>query len=138
MEIYALALSFPAALVASVPYCLLLTYIVAKWNAVRLWLFVASTAVLCLFAAEIILLATLGAVQSYSLLGPGFYDVHLVLFVLGIPALANFLLLGRFMGFLGKWYVAAPLCAICAVPLAILQYAVTEDLFAIYGMGGPF
>jgi hypothetical protein len=135
MELSGIVLSIPVALVASMVYSLFLARFVLERERPSRWLRLTSFLVLALFAAEIALLATLGSVRSRSLLGPGFYAVHLVLFFLGTPALANLLVLRPRRGFFAKWYVewyvAGALCTLFAFLLVLLQYAVSESLYGI-------
>lgn len=95
----------------------------------------ASFVVLVVFVVEIALLATVGAVRSRAAIGPLFYSAHLMVFFLGVPALANVLVLRRNVK---RWYVAVPLCTLFALVLVLMQYGVSEALFGIDGDGGPF
>jgi hypothetical protein len=90
------------------------------------------------FVGEVLLLATLGAVGSRAFVGPAFYVVHVVFFLLGTPALANVLLLRSPEPLLRRWYVAGILCTAFAVCLVLLQYGVSEALYGIDGTNGPF
>ena len=84
-----------------------------------------------------VLLATIGAVRSRGAIGPAFYAVHIALFFLGTPALANALVL-RKRGGMRRWYWAVPACTLFAFALVLLQYGVSEALYGIDGMDGPF
>jgi hypothetical protein len=99
MELFGIVLSIPVAFVASMLYCLLLAKVVSKSALLSRWLRIASLALLSLFAVEILLLITIGAVRARGLLGPGFYVAHLVFFFICTPALANVLVLQRKHGF---------------------------------------
>ena len=90
------------------------------------------------FSAEVLLLATLGAVGSRTFVGPAFYVAHVVFFFLGTPALANVLLLRTPAPFVQRWYVAGILCTVFAFCLVLLQYGVSEALYGIDGTNGPF
>jgi hypothetical protein len=82
-----------------------------------------------LFAVEVTLLTTLGALRSQAVIGNGFQTGHLVVFFLGAPALANVILLRRSNRI--RWYWTVPLCALFAVALVILQYGVSEALYGV-------
>ncbi len=138
MELLGIASSVPIALACSMLYCLLLVKIVAKSNRVSRLLCIVSTLVLILFFVELILLITLGAVRSRGLLGPTFYVVHIALFFLGTPALANVLILRRNRVLSLEWYVAGLICTAFAFFLVLLQYSVSESLYGIDGDNGPY
>jgi len=138
MELLGIVLSIPVAFVASMLYCLLLDRIVLKLEGTSRWLRTVSLIILVLFAAELILLVTLGPVRSRGLLGPGFYAAHIIFFSLGTPALANLLVLRPRRGVLAKWYVAAAVCTLFAFFLVLLQYSVSESLYGINDEDGPY
>ena len=135
MEIFGIILSVPVAFVASLLYCFLLAKIVRRWSLVSHLLRWASLVVLVVFVVEIALLATVGAVRSRAAIGPLFYPAHLMVFFLGVPALANVLVLRRNVK---RWYVAVPLCTLFALVLVLMQYGVSEALYGIDGDSGPF
>ena len=94
-----------------------------------------SYVVLGLFGLESILLIKFGAVASSGLVGPPFYAVHLAVFFLGTPALANLLLLRSPPT---KWFIVLPFCTVFAFVLVLLQYDVSERLYGINGDDGPY
>jgi hypothetical protein len=138
MELLAIVLSGPVAFVVSLAYALVLTKAVARFPRVSRGICWASAVVLFALAAELVLLLRLGAVGSRGALGPAFYPAHVLIFLLGTPALANVLVVGRWAIFRRRWYLAAPLCAVLAVGLVLLQYHVSESLYGMDGMGGPY
>jgi hypothetical protein len=119
-------------------YCLLLVKVVAKLKQISQFLRIVSTLILGLFAVELVLLVTLGAVRSRGLLGPSFYVVHIGLFFLGTPALANLLILRRNSEPFRIWYVVGLICTAFAFFLVLLQYSVSESLYGIDGDNGPY
>jgi len=131
MELFGIALSIPVAFVASMVYCFFLDRVVLKFEQPRRWFFLTSYFVLGFIAAELVMLESLGAVRSSAILGPSFYVVHTILFFLGVPSLANFLLLRQRRPFVDSWYVAAALCTMFAFFLVMLQYSVSESLYGI-------
>jgi hypothetical protein len=133
MELVAISLSLPLAFLASLVYCYFLERVVARFGLLRQTMWIASAVVLLVFGVEIILLVTLGAVRSRALIGPVFYLMHVVLFFLGTPALANLLVLKRPAGFV-RWYWAVPICALFAFALVLLQYGVSEALYGVDGI----
>jgi hypothetical protein len=138
MELFALVLSVPTAFVASAIYCLFATKLVAVWPIFRSTFVAISAVVLGVLGLELVLLITAGAVRGREVVGPSFYPIHAALFVLGVPALTNILVLRPRPGMVGRWYVAASVCAVFALPLVLMQYEVTASLYGPDGTGGPF
>ena len=132
MELVGIILSVPVAFVANLVYSYLLARFVVRVDWLRKIMWVASVALLVLFAAEIALLVTIGPVRSRASIGPAFYLTHLAIFLLGTPALANVLIL-RFRSTTFRWYWAVPLCTLFALVLVLLQYGVSEALYGIDG-----
>jgi hypothetical protein len=75
------------------------------------------------------MLLTLGAVLCRSILGLSFYVVHVILFFISVPSLANVLVLRQRRRFVDRWYVAGLLCTVFAFLLVLLQYSVSESLY---------
>ena len=138
MELFAVVLSCPAALVATALYCLLLNKIIGVRPSVRALFLAVSRVILVLIAVEFVLFATAGAVRGREVIGPAFYPAHLVLFLLGTPALANVLVLRPDPGVFSRWYIVAPICSIFTVVLVLMQYHVTDSLYGPEGTEGPF
>lgn len=138
MEVFAILFSIPAAFVANLLYCLLLVKVFSRNIRAQYWLRGCSYVVLSLLAIELLLLMTLGAVQSRSRIGPAFYDAHFVVFFLSTPALANLLVLPPKRETPGNHYLATILCTVLAFFLVLLQYGVYEALYGIDGEGGPY
>ncbi len=138
MEMFGIILSIPVAFVASLLYCLFLVKLISGSDNLSRWFRFASYVVLALFAVEIVLLVTLGALRSRGIFGPGFYVAHMCFFFAGPPALANTLILRPGGGFFAKWYVATVLCTTFAFCLVLLQYGVSEALYGIDGDNGPY
>jgi hypothetical protein len=86
MELFGIAASIPGAFVMIALYRLILLKVVARFRWATTLLRPASFVVLGLFAVEIALLVTLGAVQSRALIGPVFVTGHAIVFFLGTPA----------------------------------------------------
>ena len=133
MEIFGIILSAPVAFLASALYCILIDRMMRRFTQAIRALRAGSLAVLAAFVIELTLLITLGAVRSRERFGSAFYAMHLTVFFLGPPALANLLVLRNRRGMFGRWYTAAPLCTVFAFVLVLLQYGVSEALFGIDG-----
>ena len=137
MEVLGIALSVPVAFVASAVYCFLVARVVARIGPLGRVMWAASVLVLVGLGVEVGLLVALGAVRSRAAIGPAFYAAHVAFFFLGPPALGNLLILRR-PNPIVPWYWAVPLCTLLAFGLVLLQYGVSEALFGVDGMGGPF
>jgi hypothetical protein len=90
--------SGPASFVASLIYRQLLLRWIDTRHQLRKPFLIASLSVLAMCGVEACLLATIGPVESRSLIGPLFEVVHRSLFLLGLPALATALALARSAG----------------------------------------
>jgi hypothetical protein len=137
MELVAIVLSIPVAFVACLVYCFLIAKYVVHTETLRRAMCAVSAVVLAAIAIEITLLATLGAVASRAAIGPAFYVAHVIGFFLGTPALANMLVLGKH-GKILRWYWAIPICTLFAFGSVLLQYGVSEALYGVDDMDGPF
>ncbi|HEY2466763.1 MAG TPA: hypothetical protein VGI45_02825 [Terracidiphilus sp.] len=134
MEIFGIILSIPAAFVISMLYCLFVAKVLSRSDRLILWLRVASRIVLVLLVAEFTLVVFIGAVRSRAVLGPGFYVVHLALFFVCTPALANLLVFRH----RARWYFVPFACTGLALFLVLFQYSVSESLYGINGDDGPY
>jgi hypothetical protein len=138
MELFAIVASIPVAFVATAIYVRLVRRVLAHraTSRIALWISVAVIAGLLL---EWGALATLGAVRTRGAIGPGFYPIHMVLFVLAVPALANILIIKAKAGrTVGSWFAVALLCSMFALPVVLTQYGVAEALYGVDGVGGPY
>src|SRR5262245_55467873 len=102
-------------------YCAILAHTIRRFEGLRRWLYAACVVVLAGLLIEVVLLITLGAVRSRGVIGPVFYVVHVVFFLLGTPALANVLLLRGRAPVIRRWYLAGVLCTTFAFCLVLLQ-----------------
>ena len=134
MEIFGILLSIPAAFVISMLYCIFVAKVISRFAPLIPWIRITSQITLGLLLAEVIFLASIGSVRSRALFGPGFYVVHLALFFLCAPALANLLVLRH----RERWYFVPFACAGLALFLVLLQYGVSESLYGINGDDGPY
>ena len=138
MELLGITLSVPVAFFISMLYCFLLAKFVSKLVRFSQWLRMASYVFLSLFAVEVLLLITVGAVRSRGIIGPGFYVAHVVFVFLCPPALANILVLRKQPETSNRWRVGVVLSTIFAFFLVLLQYSVSESLYGIDGENGPY
>ncbi len=133
MELFGIAFSVPVAAIASTAYVATIKFIVNKFQRLTAPLVVTGIVILGMFVAENVLLILLGAVESRSLIGPTFYLFHLIVFVLGVPAIANVLVLGSRQRVNAS--IAVAICTAFALVLVLEQYAVSEALFGVDGEG---
>jgi len=138
MEIFGIVLSVPAAFVASALYSF-----GVRWLTSRLpWLtkptLIASLVVLSGLVMEWCLLGVVGAVRSREIIGPLLHPLHLLVFFLSVPALANILVLRRAGGGFWRSLCVAMACAALALPVVLTQVAVSEALYGVDGSGGPY
>jgi hypothetical protein len=137
MEVFAILTGIAAAPVVTGVYCFLLSRLkVSTWR-IAPYLRISSMIILGLFAVEVLMLTTVGAVRSRALLGRAFEIAQVVLFLTGVPALANLLVLRRGNTRVA-WSMAMLPCAALAVVLLFLQYSVSEALYGVDGQGGPY
>jgi hypothetical protein len=99
---------------------------------------VASWIVLAGIFIEWALLLLRGAVETRVLVGPVFYPAHLIVFVLGTPALINVLVLPSPYSRRARWFRTVPVATVLAFILVVQQYSVFEALYGIDGEGGRF
>jgi hypothetical protein len=91
-----------------------------------------------LAALDIAVVAVLGAVAARRLIGPVFWGIHLLVVLLGAPALANVLMLKPHSMWFRRWYGAVALCCAFGVFLVFFQVGVGDALYGPDGVGGPF
>ena len=138
MEIFAIMFSIPAVAVATFVYSQLIARTGAinrgrPLAAIRLF----SGVVLGLIALEMIMLLAIGTIHTRELGGSSYYSIHGVLFLGGVPSLANLIVLGN-KDRLDRFGYSVLLCTILAFVLVLMEYGVSEALFGIDGQGGPY
>jgi hypothetical protein len=138
MELFGIILSIPAVFVGSVVYSFVIARFAEKFGSFKSPVLAASIIVLIALAAEWSFLGSVGAVRGREIIGPVFYPVHLAVFFLSIPALANIIVLSKPGSGVGRWLVAGVLCAVLDLPVVLTQYAVSEALYGIDDSGGPY
>jgi hypothetical protein len=103
-----------------------------------LLLLTASSVVLAAIVAECIIVAVRGSVAAREFIGSAYYSLHVLIFLLGTPALMNILVLTDPSRRLARWWICLPLCTCPAFVLVVQQYGVFEALYGIDGTDGPF
>jgi hypothetical protein len=139
MEMFGILLSIPGSFLASLIYAALVVAFVRPCEPLRRAFLAASIGVMGLLAVEVALLVRSGgALGARAAAGPAFAVGHLLVFVLGTPALANLLVLGRRASLGRLWWLAAFPCMAFAVALVLLQFSVSEALYGPDGASGPY
>jgi hypothetical protein len=135
VELLGVAVSLPGAFLLTAIYTAILLRTAQRLRWVARVFRPISCLVLGLFLLELILITTLGAVQSRTMFGPAFFAVHNAIFFLGTPALANVLLLRERRP---SRFLVCSVCAILGFVLVLIGADVNEKLFGIDDVGGPF
>jgi hypothetical protein len=138
VELFGIVFSVPAAFVASGVYRSLLLIASRRWPRIRPAFLLASCLVLAAILAEWGLLSLRGSVGTRLLIGRLYYPSHLLVFFLGCPALINVLVLPNPSRWHARWWFALSLCTAFALVLVVQQYVVSEALYGIDGVDGPF
>ena len=137
MESLGIAIFMLTGIVAAPVFCLVLVKLVRPHPRVSLVIFYYALALLLLFAIDLLLVGTLGAVKVRAIVGPAFMPLHALLMLGSAPALACASLLGQKS--LARWWpVVALLSWILGVFSIFQQYGVAEALYGIDGEGGPY
>jgi len=140
MELFGLLFAVPVTFVASVAYAALVLAIFKFLPVFGRVLVAGSVVVVALTAAELILLATMGAKGTYADLGQRFTAMHFLGFVLGPPAVANlvFYLASRWN--LKKWlgFSFATLCCWLACMAALLGNIAVDEAIVGVDAAKPF
>jgi hypothetical protein len=129
MEMYAILFSIPMAALASAVYSWLVGRISSvnrgrPLTAIRAFSWLA----LVLIIAELIVLSVFGALETRASIGPIYVVIHSALFFLGVPSLANLLVLGK-ADAVERWKYSVIPCTVLAFALVMMQYYVAEQLY---------
>lgn len=139
MELFAIVGAIPVAFIAGGIYAYLIHFVL-RYQIVRLTTLLLSTLILLGILVEWATLLTFGAVRIRAIIGPIFYPIHLIIFFLSIPALANLLVIKKISSSrsFGRWVVIGFFCSALALPVVLTHYGVAEALYGIDGTGGPY
>jgi hypothetical protein len=136
MEGFALLLSFPVAITASLIYMLILDKTIRHWPLLSKILVYTSAAVLILFVLELAGASVFGPITLRRVVGTPYYAIHLCLFLAATPSMANIFAL--WFKFKKRLMVGAVVCGVVGTSSAILQYSVSGALFGESGKTGPY
>jgi hypothetical protein len=135
VELFGIVCSIPVALGMSMVYCAVLAKVVRRWGRLYPFLYIPSLIVLGLLLADYVLLASIGVVRSRVIIGPCLPSAQGMISLLGMPALANLLVLRPISW---KWYLANLACTVLAFVAIVLQYVIFDELYGPNGTTGPF
>ncbi len=138
MELFGIIFSIPVSFVGSSIYAFIIKKITTKWTVLVVPIFWISGTILALLILEFFAVLTLGAIKLRETIGTLYYPLHIFLFFLFWPSLANLMGVQRRIAFLSKWYIIGITCAFLGLCVTLLQYVVSEALFGVDGMGGPY
>ena len=123
------------AFVASVVYVFILKKVTVKLPFLIPPLLWVSVIVLTIGLLDFFCTAVFGTLSLRGAIGTPYYPIHVGLFFLTLPALATTMQLQNRFGCLSKWYFIGSLCAVICLCIVLQQYAVSEALFGVDGMG---
>jgi hypothetical protein len=138
MELFAIMLSFPMSFLCSTIYAVIINRITKRWTILFTPLFWISFLILILLLVEVTAVIFIGALGLREAIGPPYFPIHLFLFFLALPSAVNIMKLQRIAPLFAKWYAIGSVCAFLGLGIVLLQYAVSEALYGIDGMGGPY
>ncbi len=133
MELYGIMLSVPFFYISSSIYSIIIGRITKKLQFLTPPLFWISGAVIGIIFFEFIAVSMFGPDKLQEAIGPSYYSIHFVFFVLAIPGIVHLMKLQTRFPFLSNWPVIGVFCAIFALCIIIQQYAISETLFGING-----
>jgi uncharacterized membrane protein len=84
------------------------------------------------------LIYPIGPIQLQEISGNVYYPLHVVIFLLTLPALSGIMRLQKKFEKLSKWYSIGCFCAVVGLLIVLQQYVVSEAFFGVDGVGGPY
>jgi hypothetical protein len=138
MENFGIILSVPGAFIASILYSAILGKVTHKLPNLIRPLRVGSSAVLVAAVIETIATTIIGPTRLQEMTGNVYYPFHVVIFFLTLPALSGIMRLQNKYEKLTKWYSIGCFCAVVGLLIVLQQYVVSEAIFGVDGVGGPY
>ncbi|HEY4212846.1 MAG TPA: hypothetical protein VGM84_15295 [Steroidobacteraceae bacterium] len=137
MEVVGIALYALGGLVAAPVFCFLLARYARRFVSLSALLWRGSVGLLMLFILDLASYYFFGCVRARAAVGPIYFPMHALVTLLAAPAAACVLLLGRRS--ISRWWPAVAVVAWCIGVFAIFhQYNVSEALYGVDGVGGPY
>lgn len=137
MESFGILVTLLGGIVAAPVFCFGLVKLVRPFQPVAAFVFRVAVTAVALFGVEVILVSAWGVLGTRRHLGLAFFPFHTLLTLGLAPACACALLLGARS--LARWWaLVAALCWFVGAAAIFYQYNVSETLYGIDGMGGPY
>jgi hypothetical protein len=137
MELFGLVLALPILVALSAGYAFFVRLVIAPRPRLAGTVRLLSLLPVVLVLAELILVASVGAVRVRQVVGPIFPALHAV-FLLIPPSLANLILLPSRSRSLLALVAAVSLSFVAGFGLILFNIAVSEALYGVDGIGGPY
>jgi len=131
MEILGIALSVPAAFIASAVYYFIVRWVIFRWPLISTAFYWSSILVLAVLFAEFVSVVIVSPLTLDAAIGQAYYPIHIILFFLAIPSLVNVLQIQKRVPFFSRWYVISFLCILLDLAIVLLQYYVSEVLYGV-------
>jgi hypothetical protein len=139
MEMFGIMLFSAVGLIAAPAFCVLVENVLGRFRKISLVIWALSVVIVTAFIFKSILVWSVGPVRIRTTIGPAYWYLHVIMFLLVAPSLScALLLLKRYKKFGWWWVGAAPICWFIGVYAILLQYHVFETLYGVEGSGGPF
>ncbi len=138
MENFGIILSVPGAFIASILFSAMLGKVTHKLPNLVYPLKLGSSAILLTAVAETIAVTTIGPIRLQEITERTYYPLHVVVFLLTLPALSGTMRLQNKFEKLSKWYYVGSFCAVVGLLIVLQQYVVSEAIFGVDGVGGPY
>ncbi len=138
MEVLGLLLSIPVAFGVSAFYSLFALLFLSGRDPLGVAVRVLSWMVLATLAVEAAGLAAIGAVRLHDRLGGLFTTIHILVLVLGAPAVANLvarLARARGLTHIAVWACTGLACFVVGVGLVFGNVVISEQIYGVDGLG---
>ena len=130
MENFGIILSVPSAFIASILYSAILGKVTHKLPNLIQPLRVGSSVVLLAAVVEAIATITIGPLRLQEITRGVYYPlIHVVIFLLTLPALSGVMRLQNKFEKITKWYSVGCICALVGLLIVLQQYVVSEEIF---------
>lgn len=138
MENFGIILSVPGAFITSILYSAILGKVTNRLPKLIPPLKLGSVVVLLAAVMETIATTTIGPNRLQQMTGSLYYPFHVVVFLLTLPALSGIMRFQNRFKKLSKWYSVGGFCAVVGLLIVLQQYVVSEAIFGVDGVGGPY
>jgi hypothetical protein len=137
MELFGIALWILGGIVAAPLFCYGVVHFIKPKQYLSSAIFYVAMLGTALFAIDLVLVGVLGSVGARALVGPVYFPFHALVTLLSAGSLACTLLLGPWR-LSSRWLTIAAVCWAVGVFAILFQYNVSETLYGVDGLGGPY